>query len=158
MRIGTSGAKGICFGLDIPLLAIDTLKSMALGVSKYVSRHDTLLCPMLDARRMEVYTSLWSTKLEKILPVYPLIVEEDAFKQYLDQGKVVFFGDGAPKCREIIKHSNAEFIADIVPSAQNIGYLAFEEYEKGNFEDLALFEPNYLKPFRTTTPRKTKLF
>ena len=153
LRIGTSTAKGLCFGLDIPLIAVNTLLAMASGVAKTVEG-GSLLCPMLDARRMEVYSLLSDGDLNLIRRVEPQIVDENSFSEYLESAEVTFFGNGSDKCRTVIKSKNARFIDDIHPSAKEIGTLACEKFEKQGFVDLANFEPFYLKAFKAGKPKQ----
>ena len=154
LRIGVSAAKGLCFALDIPLIAIETLEAMAWGVRQY-STENIWLCPMIDARRMEVYCQLWNESKELIVPTAPLIVDETAFQKYLSKQKMLFFGDGAAKCIPVLGNSpNAHFLHHINPSATWVGALAADKYARNEFEDVAYFEPYYLKDFRTTQPKK----
>jgi tRNA threonylcarbamoyladenosine biosynthesis protein TsaB len=152
LRIGVSSAKGFCYALNLPLIAINTLEAMAFQVNKqHVNEY--LLCPMIDARRLEVYC-LVAEKSGKILEAtYAKIIEEDAFSTYLNKGKVLFFGDGADKCKTIIRSENAIFIDNIIPSAKEIGEMAEVKFQKGDFEDLAYYEPFYLKEFRIAKPK-----
>ncbi len=144
LRIGTSTAKGLCYAQDIPLIAINTLASMLESVAFEDENH--LLCPMIDARRMEVYCLL-ASRDKVIAPTHALVVDESAFSQYLPGHKITFFGNGAMKCRNTITHAHAEFIGGIVPSAIHIGQRAAIKYQRGDFADLVYFEPEYLKPF-----------
>lgn len=153
LRIGTSTAKGLCYSLDIPLLAINTLRGLAHQVALYNSYAD-YLCPMIDARRMEVYTMVMDSDLNMVRETEPLILTEESFLDLLDNGKVAFFGDGAAKFKRLTTHPNAVFLDSIFPSAVDIGLLAVDDFAKGNFENTISFEPFYLKEFRTTTPRK----
>ncbi|MDX1630125.1 MAG: tRNA (adenosine(37)-N6)-threonylcarbamoyltransferase complex dimerization subunit type 1 TsaB [Fulvivirga sp.] len=122
LRIGTSTAKGLCHALDIPLIAVNTLKGMALSVAKYVERKkNTLLCPMIDARRMEVYHLLADVELNILEPTQPKIIEESSFDSLLKDNKIYFFGNGADKCKKVIEHENAKFIDDITPDATIFG-------------------------------------
>ncbi|MFN6947304.1 MAG: tRNA (adenosine(37)-N6)-threonylcarbamoyltransferase complex dimerization subunit type 1 TsaB, partial [Cytophagaceae bacterium] len=150
LRIGVSTAKGLCYGLDIPLIAINTLESMGLGMSKYYQADNHFLCPMIDARRMEVYCAVYDSKMNEIQNTRALIIEEGSFEAILSQSKVVFFGDGSGKCRNLLSSDNAVFVEEIHPSAKDIGSLAIEKFEKGIFEHLAYFEPFYLKDFVST--------
>ena len=143
LRIGTSTAKGLCYTLDIPLIAISTLKAMALGISK---NHDsTLYCPMIDARRMEVFAGIYDSENNEIREVNADVVDVNTYAEYL-KNDVLFFGDGALKCADIISHENANFI-ESYPSARDIRTLAFQKYTNNDFEDVAYFEPFYLKDF-----------
>jgi tRNA threonylcarbamoyladenosine biosynthesis protein TsaB len=152
LRIGTSTAKGLCFGLGVPLISVDTLHAMACGVSKYLSK-DILLCPMLDARRMEVYCRLFTHKLQAITDTEAIVIDSESFVSFLDKNKIAFFGNGASKCKNIIQHPNAVFIEGIHPSAKNIGIIAIEKYTASVFEDLAAYEPFYLKEFLAKKPK-----
>ena len=155
LRIAVSTAKGLCFALDKPLLAINTLAAMAEQIRAcFPETHH--LCPMIDARRMEVYCALYNTAGQELQPTSAQIIDENSFVNWLQQGPVVFFGDGAPKCQTLLStHPNALFPAmTIVPSARTIGTLATSAFAEGQFENLATFEPFYLKDFMTTQPRK----
>jgi len=152
LRIGTSTAKGICDALDIPLIGINTLEAMANGVSKFI-KEDALLCPMIDARRMEVYCLLTNQKGEVIQETNPKIIDENSFASELSDSRVYFFGNGANKCKSVIQSDSARFIEGIAPDAVNVGALAYKRYEKGLFEDLVYFDPFYLKDFRVTKPK-----
>ncbi|WP_370513155.1 tRNA (adenosine(37)-N6)-threonylcarbamoyltransferase complex dimerization subunit type 1 TsaB [Fulvivirga sp. M361] len=152
LRIGVSAAKGLCYALDKPLIGINTLSAMAYGVRKNNVR-SYWFCPMLDARRMEVYTLLLDDQFNEIKVTHPLIVEEPPFSEYLDKQPVLFFGNGAGKCKEVIKHTNALFLDGIEPSAVYVGDLAYQKFQSRSFEDLAYFEPYYLKEFKATKPK-----
>jgi len=144
LRIGASTAKGLCYALEIPLLAIFTLKAMAFGMAK--NTKSAIYCPMIDARRMEVYSALFDENNKEIRGVQADVVDEQTYAEFL-KDEVLFFGDGALKCKEIINHKNAKFIEGIYPSAKNLGVLANAKFENKNFEDVAYFEPYYLKDF-----------
>jgi tRNA threonylcarbamoyladenosine biosynthesis protein TsaB len=146
LRIGTSTAKGLCFALNVPLIAVDTLKLLAHKVRR-LGFAAGYLCPMLDARRMEVYYSLFTPRLETVSPVQTLEVDAQAFDEVLNKEKVFFFGPGAEKCATVISHANAIFIKDVHPSAAEVGELAATELDHGKFQDLITFEPMYLKEF-----------
>lgn len=146
LRIGVSLAKGLCYGLNIPLISIDTLKSMALGAAKTVPK-EGLLCPMIDARRMEVYTALLDTDLSYIKPVEAVVVEAEFLKSELESKLVYIFGNGAEKCLSVIAHNNLILLANELPSASKMGALALEKYQNKDVEDVAYFEPFYLKEF-----------
>lgn len=152
LRIGTATAKGLCYALDIPLLAVNTLEAMAYGVSKYYYDRDVLLCPMIDARRMEVYCLFTDSKLDDVRETEAVVVDELSFKSQLETNEVIFFGNGAFKCQDVLKqYANARFIADVHPSALSVGINASEKVKSGDleFEDLAYFEPYYLKDFQS---------
>ncbi|MBX9851985.1 MAG: tRNA (adenosine(37)-N6)-threonylcarbamoyltransferase complex dimerization subunit type 1 TsaB [Cytophagaceae bacterium] len=149
LRIGVSTAKGLCYALDKPLIGVNTLLSMAFGVKENLSG-DYLFCPMIDARRMEVYCALYDKDLNVVEDTQAKIIDENFFIQYFDKKKIFFFGDGAAKCiSSFEKQSNATFIESIYPSAKNIGYLAYDLWNKKQWEDVAYFEPFYLKDFVT---------
>jgi tRNA threonylcarbamoyladenosine biosynthesis protein TsaB len=143
LRIGVSSAKGLCFALDIPLISVNTLQSLALSVT--IEKGYKI--PLLDARRMEVYSQVFSEKTQKIREVYAEIITPDSFSDFLNADKVYFFGDGAEKCKEIITHKNAVFIDGKFPSAKEMSVISFEKYFKKDFENVAYFEPFYLKEF-----------
>lgn len=153
LRIGTSTAKGLCFGLDIPLIAVSTLISMAHGVRK-ININQALLCPMLDARRMEVYCLIADNELRILQNVAPEIIDEESFQNLLSDNSVIFFGDGSAKCKSVIDSNQAIFLDDIHPSAREIGDLAWLKYQQNDFVDLASFEPFYLKAFRAGKPKQ----
>jgi tRNA threonylcarbamoyladenosine biosynthesis protein TsaB len=153
LRIGVSTAKGFCFALDKPLIAVNTLEAMAYQVKDlYEASH--LLCPMIDARRMEVYCQILDNKMNTVLETEAKIIDEESFTELLKQQKIVFIGDGSAKCQEKITHTNAIFPKiEITPSAKTIGILATNLYEKSLFENVVTFEPFYLKDFVGTVAR-----
>jgi tRNA threonylcarbamoyladenosine biosynthesis protein TsaB len=152
LRIGTSLAKGLCYGFSVPLISISTLKAMAAGYQQQHPGNTRLLCPAIDARRMEVYTAVYSPDLEEIVPVHPEIITPDSFASFKEQ-ELLLFGDGADKCREVLSlHKNIRIQEDFFPSAIYIGTLAKHKFEKGIFENSAYFEPRYLKEFTGTGP------
>ncbi len=156
LRIGVSEAKGLAYGLEAKLIAIPTLSIMAWTMSKRVEQ-ETLLCPMIDARRMEVYTSVYDTSLNIIRPTEAKIIDEYSYLDLLVTRKIAFFGDGAFKCKELIDHPNAIFIPDVYPLASNMIELSLKAYEDDMFEDVAYFEPFYLKDFVATKPKNKVL-
>lgn len=149
LRIGVSMAKGICYGHDVKLIAVPTLKLLAVPVllKEMVKEEDALLCPMLDARRMEVYAGIYDRALKEIRPIGADIVEADTYKEYLDRGPVYFFGNGAAKCKDVINHPNARFIDGIEPLARYMSPLAETAIALEQYEDVAYFVPFYLKDF-----------
>lgn len=150
LRIGVSTAKGLCYALDIPLIAINTLEAMAAGfMSKCFSVNaKTVFCPMIDARRMEVYAAVYNYQNELILETEAKIIDEQSFSDLLNQYIVYFFGDGAAKCDAILGlHLNARVMDDFENSASHLTSLAFEKFKQQAFEDVAYFEPFYLKDF-----------
>jgi tRNA threonylcarbamoyladenosine biosynthesis protein TsaB len=154
LRIGVSTAKGVCYGADIPLIAINTLQSMALGMSAEMkaSDKDMLLCPMIDARRMEVYSALFDAEGNEVRETRAEIITTGSFKNMLDQYRIVFFGDGAAKCSEMIMHPYAIFRYDFLPSATHLASLAAKRYADNEFENVAYAEPFYLKDFIAGIP------
>ena len=159
LRIGVSTAKGLCFALDKPLLSVNTLTAMTEQIRAfYPANH--VLCPMIDARRMEVYCAFYSAANGRELQsTSAQIINEESFGDWLARGPVVFFGDGAAKCQAVLGgHPNAVFVDQlIVPSARTVGTLATSAFAEGRFEDVATFEPFYLKEFMTAKPKQTVL-
>ena len=155
LRIGLSTAKGVCFGSDANLISVPTLKTLCVPVllGKEIEE-DALLCPMIDARRMEVYAAVYDRALKEVRPVGADIVEADTYKEFLDQHPVYFFGNGAAKCKDTIVHPNAHFIDNIEPLAKNMHTLAERSYNDGQFEDVAYSTPFYLKEFHATMPKQ----
>ncbi|RZJ64385.1 MAG: tRNA (adenosine(37)-N6)-threonylcarbamoyltransferase complex dimerization subunit type 1 TsaB [Flavobacterium sp.] len=153
LRIGVSTAKGLCFALDKPLIAIGTLKMMANGFLVAHPNYGGLICPMIDARRMEVFTSVYDNNLTEIEIVNAKIVDEKSFILELDAHFVTFIGDGAEKCKQVLTHPNAHFNAENYNSATHMSMLANNAFNAGNYEDVAYFEPFYLKDFVFTTPK-----
>lgn len=153
LRIGVSAAKGLCLALDIPLIAINTLEAMAYQLYRR-SSDQVLYCPMLDARRMEVYAALYNEKFEVVLATAPVILEAYAYEDVLANQRVLFFGDGSDKSKRVITHENASFVSDIVPSADEVALLALQKFNNEDFENVVSFEPFYLKEFRTASSFK----
>ncbi len=154
LRIGVSTAKGLCFALDKPLIAINTLKMMASGYLQNHSDYKGLICPMIDARRMEVFTAVFDTDLKEVQATNAKIIVESSFITELDNSKMTFVGDGAEKCSSVITHQNARFYLENFNSAANMSTLAYAALQNQNFENVAYFEPFYLKDFVFTTPKK----
>ena len=152
LRIGVSEAKGLSYGLDIPLIAIPTPLVMAAMVAERAGEDD-LLCPMIDARRMEVYATFFNRTLETIRPTAADIVDGESYLDLLSRHKVHFFGNGADKCREVITHPNALFVEDIHPLATGMVPLAEQAFNEKRFVDSAYFEPHYLKEFVATVAK-----
>jgi tRNA threonylcarbamoyladenosine biosynthesis protein TsaB len=158
LRIGVSMAKGICYGRDIPLIGIPTLELLCVPLLLGDELpEDALLCPMIDARRMEVYAAVYDRSLKLQRAVAADIVEADTYLAFLEKGTVCFFGNGAEKCREKITHPNARFISGIQPLAQMMLPLAEQAMVAKEFKDVAYFEPFYLKEFVTTRSQKKLL-
>ncbi|HET6556241.1 MAG TPA: tRNA (adenosine(37)-N6)-threonylcarbamoyltransferase complex dimerization subunit type 1 TsaB, partial [Prolixibacteraceae bacterium] len=160
LRIGVSTAKGICFARHIPLIAVGTLEAMthhvllnrtALGIPE---NNHVLFCPMVDARRMEVFSMLYNAEGSILRPISAVIVDELFLAQELKENKVVFFGNGAEKCKNVMTSPNAIFISKIEASAKYSCNLAWQLYNKNQFEDVAYFEPFYLKDFVATVSKK----
>jgi len=156
LRIGVSVAKGICFALDIPLIAISSLEIMAANFLEIMPDigKDDILCPMIDARRMEVYSALFHSDLSLVREVIAEVVDQNSYKSELLNQRIFFFGDGSDKCREVIINQNAVFVEKVFPLASAMGSIVFNRFESGLFEDLAYFEPFYLKSFIATTPKR----
>ena len=161
LRIGVSFAKGLCFGLQIPLVAVGSLDSMVqvaredhdAGIIDVDNWDDAVLCPMVDARRMEVYTQMFDTQGQPLNEVKAEIVTEESFKEWRNERQLVIFGNGATKCREVL--NDATYI-NVTPSARGLAALAHQRLEAGQTEDIAYFEPFYLKDF-IIIPSKKKL-
>ena len=149
LRIGVSMAKGICYGRNIKLLAVPTLELLAVPILLHHEsiEEEALLVPMIDARRMEVYSAVYDRSLNAVRAIQADVVDGDTYKEFLDKGPVYFFGDGAEKCMEVIHHPNAHLIKNIEPVAKNMFPLAEKRMAEGKFEDVAYFVPFYLKDF-----------
>ena len=159
LRIGVSTAKGICYGRRLQLIAIPTLELLCvpLLLGNYDLPDDALLCPMIDARRMEVYTCVYTRALKAMEPTSAKIIDNESFSQYLEHHPVYFFGNGSEKCKDVLKHPNAHFIDGIKPLAKYMCPLAEKANVTGNFVDVAYFEPFYLKDFIAGKKKKEKL-
>lgn len=155
LRIGVSMAKGICYGRNLPLIGIPTPEVMCVPLLLDEELpEDALLCPMIDARRMEVYAALYDRALHPVREIEAVIIDESSYEDYLNRGPVYFFGNGAAKCKEKIMHPNARFVEDIHPLAKWMFPLAEKAFARGNFKDVAYFEPFYLKEFVASKPKK----
>lgn len=159
LRIGVSMAKGLCYGRNLKLIGIPTLELLCVPVLLYNDDlpDDALLCPMLDARRMEVYATVYDRSLRPLRPVGADIIDENSYKEFLDEHPVYFFGNGAEKCKDRITHSNARFLDEVYPLAKHMFPLAEKAVALGCYEDVAYFEPFYLKEFITTKPKSNGL-
>ena len=162
LRIGVSVAKGIAYAASIPLIAIETTLSMYWGISaswkdKEAIDKDTLFCPMLDARRMEVYYALYDTNGKTVKGISAEVIDADSFNTIPESKKIIFFGDGAAKCKEVTNRINSSFAEDYEISASHMHVPAYQAYKDSRYEDIAYFEPFYLKDFITTKPRKNIL-
>jgi tRNA threonylcarbamoyladenosine biosynthesis protein TsaB len=159
LRIGVSVAKGIAYGASIPLIGIETTLAMSWGIkaSRFFNEstdRETLFCPMLDARRMEVYYAIYDSSGKKIKDISAEVINKESFSAFPESQKIIFFGDGALKCKEVINRNNAIFADDFKMSASHMLNPVNEAYNDNRFEDVAYFEPFYLKDFITSKPRK----
>lgn len=145
LRIGVSAAKGLAFALDIPLISIPTLQVLAAQAKN----QGGFIVPLIDARRMEVYSAVYDSDLKQIRETRAEIVNEHSFQEFLDQKKTIFLGDGAQKFKEICSHPNALFLTDKFPSSREMAGLATLKFKKSDIEDIAYFEPYYFKEFKT---------
>ncbi|NMH87577.1 tRNA (adenosine(37)-N6)-threonylcarbamoyltransferase complex dimerization subunit type 1 TsaB [Flavivirga algicola] len=153
LRIGVSAAKGLCFAIDKPLISISTLEALA----HQVTCNEGVIIPMLDARRMEVYAAVFDAGYNQIRATEAQILDEHAFEDYLEAGNVYFIGNGVEKAKTLIKHPNAIFIDDKLPSANEMGHLAYNKYKISDTEDVAYFGPYYLKDFVALKPKAKSL-
>ncbi|MDO7172905.1 tRNA (adenosine(37)-N6)-threonylcarbamoyltransferase complex dimerization subunit type 1 TsaB [Mariniflexile sp. AS56] len=149
LRIGVSAAKGLCFALDKPLISVPTLEALA----HQVICTEGVIVAMLDARRLEVYAAIFNSNHEEIKETEAQVLDENAYADYLKEGKVYFVGNGVEKTKALINHPNAIFIEDKLPSASEMSLLAFNKYKKSDTEDVAYFEPYYLKDFVALKPK-----
>lgn len=156
LRIGVSMAKGLCFAAGKPLIAINTLQALARAVSEQ-RQEDAYYCPMIDARRMEVYAAFFDRNNQAVTPTRAEIITETSFSSILSGHKVFFFGNGSDKVKDLLTSPNASFIAGIDTSAANMEKISEHKYQAGQFEDMVYFEPFYLKDFIATTPKKKVL-
>jgi Inactive homolog of metal-dependent proteases, putative molecular chaperone len=161
LRIGVSTAKGICYGAGIPLIAVSTLQSMTKALqnnsdlsSVVKNQEKALFCPMIDARRMEVYTAFYNAKTELVKDISADIIDENSFANELSEQEIIFFGDGSGKCKNVIANENGIFLDDVNATAVGMIELAEDKFNKNELEDVAYFEPFYLKDFVATTPKK----
>ncbi|PNW26511.1 tRNA (adenosine(37)-N6)-threonylcarbamoyltransferase complex dimerization subunit type 1 TsaB [Formosa algae] len=149
LRIGVSAAKGLCYAIDKPLISVSTLEALA----HQVSITDGVIVSMLDARRMEVYAAVYDANYNEVRSIEAEILDEHAFETFLEEGKVYFVGNGVEKTKTIITHPNAVFVDGKLPSAREMGALADVKYKKSDTEDVAYFEPYYLKDFVALKPK-----
>ncbi|MDM8159269.1 tRNA (adenosine(37)-N6)-threonylcarbamoyltransferase complex dimerization subunit type 1 TsaB [Labilibaculum sp. K2S] len=161
LRIGVSTAKGICYGANLPLISINTLQAMTNPLLKnkdipslLTNPEKAYYCPMIDARRMEVYTAFFNCKNELVGDISADIIDESSYSKELSEREIIFFGDGSSKCKEVIKNKNGIFLDNVTPSAIGMIELAEIKFQNQEFEDVAYFEPFYLKDFVATTPKK----
>jgi len=155
LRIGVSTAKGLCYALSIPLIAVNSLQALAAGSRIYDTEcgENTLYCPMFDARRMEVYSAVFNSSLEEVEPTTARIVDEHTFRYLLDNHRVVFSGNGVPKCKTVIADANAIFFAQVLPSAKFMITIAEKKFMQSQFENTTYAEPFYLKDFIAGIPK-----
>lgn len=155
LRVGTSAAKGFCYALNIPLIAINTLQSLSsIVLVQPEITENMLLVPMIDARRLEVYTAVYTQLLEEHTPTHALILTENAFEDLLPYHTLVYFGNGSEKAKDFLTSKNAIHLPNINLNASGLAALAEQKYAQQNFENLSSFEPFYLKDFIGTTPKK----
>lgn len=155
LRIGASMAKGICFGQDLKLIAVPTLELMAVPVLlREEVEEGALLCPMIDAHRMEVYSAVYDRALHEVRGIQADVVDAETYREYLDRGPVYFFGNGAEKCMEVINHPNARLIKGVEPLAKWMFPIAERRIAQEKYEDVAYFVPFYLKDFVAHQPKK----
>jgi tRNA threonylcarbamoyladenosine biosynthesis protein TsaB len=160
LRIGVSTAKGLCFASGLPLIAIPSLEAMAhhvisnSAIYAAAANEQSLFCPMIDARRMEVYTAIYNNQLVKLKEIQADIIDHQSYASFLHNHKILFFGNGAAKCRTIIQHPNALFLDNVTTSASYMAGLAEAAFLAANFVDVAYYEPYYLKDFVATIPTK----
>lgn len=150
LRIGVSSAKGLCYALNKPLISIPTLHALAYQVNC----KNGIIVPMLDARRMEVYSAIYNSNYKQIRNTEAQILDQTSFSSHLEEGNVYFIGNGVEKTKTLINHSNAIFVEDKLPSANEMGALAFNKYKISDTENVAYFEPYYLKDFVALKPKK----
>ncbi len=150
LRIGVSAAKGLCYALDIPLISVDTLQILASAVKV---EPNTLIVPLLDARRMEVYAAVFNSEYQQLRETKAEIIDEHSFANILTKGKTCLLGDGAEKCKAVIRHENAIFLEGYFPSAKDMIKFSTLKFENSDFEDVAYFEPFYLKDFIAGKPK-----
>lgn len=159
LRIGVSTAKGVCYGRNLKLISIPTLELLCVPVllGRTELPYDALLCPMIDARRMEVYTNVYTRSLKSLETTSAKVVTSDSFSEYLSSHPVYFFGNGSSKCKEVLTHPNAHFLDGIRPHAKYMCPLAEKKHVRDEFSDVAYFEPFYLKDFIAGKPKTRKL-
>ncbi len=161
LRIGVSATKGFAYALELPIIGIDTLLALAIGAKSHEEIEklakqdpDLLLCPMIDARRMEVYSGFYTMENKTFRKVAADIIDADSYEKILASHSVAFFGNGSQKVKDILTHDNAHFIDELVPSAKNMILPSLAAFREEEFEDTAYFEPYYLKDFVATIPKK----
>jgi tRNA threonylcarbamoyladenosine biosynthesis protein TsaB len=150
LRIGTSSAKGLCYALDLPLIAINSLEALAIQKKG----QGVMICPMFDARRMEVYSAIYDESLTNLEPTTATVIDEHSYQEFLAKGQVCFIGPGAEKCQPTLTHQNAIFDLEVQVTAQGMIELAEAKFKANDFVNLAYFEPFYLKDFIAGAPKK----
>lgn len=159
LRIGISSAKGLCYALEIPLIAIGTLQALAKGaanryLNKGYSKEDNLLFyPMIDARRMEVYSALYTIENKMVRSVEAEVIYQDSFSRHTEKSRIILHGDGAEKCKKLVGNTKNIIFEDIKPSAEFMANIAEAKFKKKQFVDVAYFEPFYLKEFKAAKPK-----
>jgi tRNA threonylcarbamoyladenosine biosynthesis protein TsaB len=157
LRIGVSAAKGLSYSLKIPLISVDTLQIMSAGILHRTKNFSGYYCPMIDARRMEVYTAVYDAELRQSSDVEALIIAEENLSKFIGYEPIYFFGDGMEKCREILSSvKGSNFLEDVKPRASDMSQLSFQKFIDEDFENTAYFEPFYLKSFQAGKKKKTK--
>ncbi|SHF53130.1 tRNA threonylcarbamoyladenosine biosynthesis protein TsaB [Arenibacter palladensis] len=149
LRIGVSAAKGLCFSLDLPLISVSTLESLAM--QGHEKNYDFII-PVLDARRMEVYSAIFDAQGNRFRETKAEIINKDSFQEYAQKGSVLLIGDGAEKCQELLDHPNFSFLTAL-PTAKEMGELSYKKFKANDFENVAYFEPYYLKDFMLPTKK-----
>lgn len=158
LRIGVATAKGLCYALNIPIVSVNTLELMAYQflemevLKKDIHVNNAILCPMLDARRMEVYCALLDQNMNYLEQVQAKVIDDESFRGIIESKSIFFFGEGADKCKAIIKHANAHFFSGVVPLASSLGVIGYKKWKECAYEDLVSFEPFYLKDFLIKKP------
>ena len=157
LRIGLSEAKGLCFGLSVPLIGVNTLKLLSVSVmfNNFFEEDNLLYVPMIDARRKEVYTAVYNAALDAVLEPRPMILDENSFMDIKLDSKLLIFGNGSDKARDIIKRGNVQFIEGVKPVALDMIALSEKSFRENDFIDVAYSTPLYLKDFQATTPKKS---
>lgn len=149
LRIGVSAAKGLCYALEVPLISVSTLEALA----NQVQEKRGIVIPLLDARRMEVYSAIFDEQKNLIREIQAEVIDENSFASYLKKGPVWFIGNGVEKTKTVINHSNVNYVEGKLPSANEMSFLSYEKYKKSDIEDVAYFEPFYLKDFIAIKPK-----
>lgn len=158
LRIGVATAKGLCYALNIPIVSVNTLELMAYQflemelLKNDLHINNAIMCPMLDARRMEVYCALLDQNMNYVEQVQAKVIDDESFKSIMESKSIFFFGEGADKCKTIIKHANAHFFSGVIPLASSLGVIGYKKWKEGAYEDLVSFEPFYLKDFLIKKP------